>query len=242
MSSLEKNPSDFLTNLRNNCDEIISHYTIPGMSSAASAAIGATAAVGLISGGILGAFAGAVLGGVLLGNSQKGAKTASKKPLAPTPASCEPHPVTNETLGDSNESKVAITKGEMPEDLLKKIEEPEEQLDIYGDILHYCEIKNINEVDLYNKARVRKETFSKIRSMKTTGHRPSKTTIICLCLALNLDIYQTQALLNKAGYMLSNDIFTDKVISYCIEANYFNIYEIENVLYSKTHKPVLFKA
>ena len=77
--------------------------------------------------------------------------------------------------------------------------------------------------------------------MKTTGHRPGKSTIICLCLALNLNIKQTQALLNKAGYMLSNDIITDKIISYCIEANYFNIYEIENVLYEKMHKPVLFK-
>ena len=243
MSTLEKNPSDFLTNLRNNCDEIISHYTIPDMSSAASAAIGATAAVGLISGGILGAFAGAVLGGVLLGNSQKGAKTASKVPsITPTAASCKPHPISDETEGDTNKNEVAVTIGEMPKDLIEKIEEAEEHLDIYSDILFHCEKKNIDEVELYTKAFVSKTVFSKIRSMKTTGYKPSKSTIVCLCLALNLNILETQALLNKAGYILSNEIFTDKIISYCIEKSFFNIYEIESLLSEKVNRPVLFKA
>ena len=230
MSVLEKNPSDFITNLRNNCDEIISNYTIPSSCTSASTAIASTATVGAIGGGFLGALAGIALGGVLIGNHTKGVQTASSKP----------NKVSTDTL-ENNEESIDITKGKMPKDLLEKIEEAEEQLDIYSDILYYCEKKNIDEVALYNKARVRKETFSKIRSMKTTGHRPGKSTIICLCLALNLNIKQTQALLNKAGYMLSNDIITDKIISYCIEANYFNIYEIENVLYEKMHKPVLFK-
>ena len=78
--------------------------------------------------------------------------------------------------------------------------------------------------------------------MRVTGYRPSKSTIICLCLALNLNLKQTQELLNKAGYMLSNDIFIDKIVAYCIEANFFNIYEIESLLSEKMQRPVLFKA
>ena len=130
----------------------------------------------------------------------------------------------------------------MPVGLLKKINEKEENLDIYGDIVSYCIEKNIDEVTLYTKAFVSKAGFSKIRSMKTTGYRPSKSTIICLCLALNLNLKQTQELLNKAGYMLSNDIFIDKIVAYCIEANFFNIYDIESLLSEKMQRPVLFKA
>ena len=131
---------------------------------------------------------------------------------------------------------------QMPKELLQKIHQKEENLDIYKDIVSYCIEKNIDEVTLYTKAFVSKAGFSKIRSMKTTGYRPSKSTIICLCLALNLNLKQTQELLNKAGYMLSNDIFIDKIVAYCIEANFFNIYEIESLLSEKMQRPVLFKA
>ena len=203
MSTLEKNTSIFLINLRNNCDEIMSNYTIPFANNWLIISNYERIVTKSAShSGFWGAVAGAILGGVACSKS----------------------------------------KCDIPDDIIHAIEKPDVNLDIYNDILTYCYEKNIDEVELYTKAFVSKTVFSKIRSMKTTGYKPSKSTIVCLCLALNLNIHETQCLLSKAGYVLSNDIFTDKIISYCIEKSFFNIYEIESLLAEKMNRPVLFKA
>lgn len=91
----------------------------------------------------------------------------------------------------------------------------EKNPDIYGPILAYCNEKGIdNEADLYNKAMVTRSVFSKIRTMASTGYRPSKATILKLCIALNLSQTETLAMLKIIGYTLSNEIRADKVISY----------------------------
>ena len=59
----------------------------------------------------------------------------------------------------------------------------------------------------------RKTVFSKIRSMKDTGYNPSKSTILCLCLALELNNKETEEMLNIAGYSLSVVIIADKIVS-----------------------------
>ena len=233
MSNSEKNSSDFFLYLSNNCDEIISNYTIPDSISK----VVKTAVVGTAIGGLFGGIVGGILGGVL----SAGANTDSIPNHVPHKSSPE-----SLTIPTKNSDSVVIyktrTTGKMPDKLLYIMDEPEEQLDIYSDILSYCNQNNIDEVDLYNKAFVSKTVFSKIRSMKATGYKPSKSTIICLCLALNLNLRETQALLNKAGYMLSNDIFVDKVVSYCIESSFYDLYKIETLLSERMHKPVLFKA
>ena len=221
MSITATNNAAFFLDLRNNCDELISNYTIPFHCSEAKS-ISQKPTVSHIGRGICETAIGGVLGGLTLGTSH--IPTKSTDSIAQT----------NKSLSHNN--------SQMPVGLLKKINEKEENLDIYGDIVSYCIEKNIDEVTLYTKAFVSKAGFSKIRSMKTTGYRPSKSTIICLCLALNLNLKQTQELLNKAGYMLSNDIFIDKIVAYCIEANFFNIYDIKSLLSEKMQRPVLFKA
>ena len=216
MSITATNNAAFFLDLRNNCDELISNYTIPFHCSEAKS-ISQKPTVSHIGRGICETAIGGVLG-----------------ELTHIPTQTDSISQTNKSLSHNN--------SQMPVGLLKKINEKEENLDIYGDIVSYCIEKNIDEVTLYTKAFVSKAGFSKIRSMRVTGYRPSKSTIICLCLALNLNLKQTQELLNKAGYMLSNDIFIDKIVAYCIEANFFNIYEIESLLSEKMQRPVLFKA
>ena len=103
--------------------------------------------------------------------------------------------------------------------------------DLYPSIIKYCEEKDIAENELYKKAHV---SFSKIRSMKDTGYKPSKSTILCLCLALELNASESDAMLNIAGYSLSNDIIADKIVSYCISRQYYDVYDIENLILEKT--------
>ena len=106
--------------------------------------------------------------------------------------------------------------------------------DLYPSIIKYCEEKDIAENELYKKAHVSKTVFSKIRSMKDTGYKPSKSTILCLCLALELNASESDAMLNIAGYSLSNDIIADKIVSYCISRQYYDVYDIENLILEKT--------
>ena len=216
MSITATNNAAFFLDLRNNCDELISNYTIPFHCSEAKS-ISQKPTVSHIGRGIWGTAIDEVL------------------------AELNHIPTQTDSISQTNKS-LSHNNSQMPVGLLNKINEKEENLDIYGDIVSYCIEKNIDEVTLYTKAFVSKAGFSKIRSMRVTGYRPSKSTIICLCLALNLNLKQTQELLNKAGYMLSNDIFIDKIVAYCIEANFFNIYEIESLLSEKMQRPVLFKA
>ena len=106
--------------------------------------------------------------------------------------------------------------------------------DLYPYIIKYCEEKDITENELYKKAHVSKTVFSKIRSMKDTGYKPSKSTILCLCLALELNNKETEEMLNIAGYSLSGDIIADKIVSYCISRQYYDVYDIENLILEKT--------
>jgi len=100
--------------------------------------------------------------------------------------------------------------------------------DLYPSIIKYCEEKDISENE------VSKTVFSKIRSMKDTGYKPSKSTILCLCLALELNASETDAMLNITGYSLSDDIIADKIVSYCISKQYYDVYDIENLILEKT--------
>lgn len=106
--------------------------------------------------------------------------------------------------------------------------------DLYPSIIKYCQQKDIAENELYKKAHVSKTVFSKIRSMKDTGYKPGKSTILCLCLALELNSSETEAMLNIAGYSLSNAIIADKIVSYCISKRYYDVYDIENLILEKT--------
>lgn len=102
--------------------------------------------------------------------------------------------------------------------------------DIYGDICNYCDSKNIDEASLYTKALVSKSTFSKIRSMKRTGYKPDKSTIIRLALVLKLTLPETQVMLNKLGYVLSDSLVIDKVVAWCIEHNCYDFNKMDDIL------------
>ena len=102
--------------------------------------------------------------------------------------------------------------------------------DIYEEICKYCDSKNIDETSLYTKALVSKSTFSKIRSMKRSGYKPDKSTIIRLALVLHLTLTETQAMLNKLGYVLSDALVIDKVVAWCIEHNCYDFDKMDDIL------------
>ena len=82
---------------------------------------------------------------------------------------------------------------------------------------------------VYKKAHVSKQHFSKIKN--NPHYKPTKETAIAFALALELDVAQTNDLIGRAGYTLSNSSKFDLIIRYFIEQKKYNIVEINTVLY-----------
>ena len=87
--------------------------------------------------------------------------------------------------------------------------------------------KFLDEVEVYKRGGLTKQTFSKIRS--NADYHPDKDTAIRLCIGLKLNLDETLDLLSKAGYTLSNSIERDLVIKYFIENKEYDIYTMDNV-------------
>lgn len=113
-------------------------------------------------------------------------------------------------------------------------QEKDERGYFYKKIMEYCKKKNIEEVDMYKKARLNRSIFSKIRSMGRTGYLPSKSTVVCICLTLELSLQESIELLGIVGYSLSDKMIIDKIVGWCIKNNQFDIFKINNLIYDKT--------
>ena len=75
--------------------------------------------------------------------------------------------------------------------------------------------------EVYKRAEVSKQLFSKILSNK--DYRPTKDTAVQLAIGLQLDVAQTQKLLEKAGYTLTRSSKADLVVQYYIERKIYSI-------------------
>lgn len=82
---------------------------------------------------------------------------------------------------------------------------------------------------IYKKANLSKQHFSKIRS--NPGYKPTKPTALALAIALELDLEATRDLIGRAGFALTNSSKFDLIIRYFIEQGNYNILEINMALY-----------
>ena len=81
--------------------------------------------------------------------------------------------------------------------------------------------RGLTNPDVYKRAEVSKQLFSKIISNK--DYQPTKNTVLQLAIGLQLDVPQTRALLRRAGYALTRSSKTDLVVQYYIERQIYNV-------------------
>jgi hypothetical protein len=130
----------------------------------------------------------------------------------------------------SKRGKREVTLKDLAEDLSGYID-IEKNRNTFSTLLDkYREEKDIDPIELYEKACIDRRLYSKI--MGERHYRPSKNTAISLGLALHLTTEEMDKLLKAAGFILSKSSITDLTVMYCLESRIYSISDINALLIS----------
>ncbi len=95
-------------------------------------------------------------------------------------------------------------------------------------LFNYIDNKGLKDSDVYNKVKIDRRLFSKIRN---DNYHPGKDTIIKLAIALNLNIEELEELLSSASYSLPKNNERDLIIRFSFINKIYNIDTINDFLY-----------
>lgn len=129
----------------------------------------------------------------------------------------------NETSKDTITKKKEVFKN----NLENKLENKKESFSEY--LLKLIDDKGKTDVEVYKKANIDRRLFSKIRTEK--NYSPKKSTVLSLAIGLELSLEETEELLKRAGYSLSENCNFDIIVAFFIENKIYDIFKIDETLF-----------
>ena len=101
-------------------------------------------------------------------------------------------------------------------------------------LIRMIDEKGLLDPEVYKKANIDRKHFNHIKNDKY--YKPRKETAVALAIGMCLNIKDTNTLLERAGFVLSNSSKFDLIIKYCIENKIYNIYQINEILFEEDQK------
>ena len=101
-------------------------------------------------------------------------------------------------------------------------------------LIRMIDEKGLLDPDVYKKANIDRKHFNHIKNTKE--YRPRKETVVALAIGMKLDLKETNILLERAGFVLSRSSKFDLIIRYCIEHGIYDIYQINEILFTEDQK------
>ena len=96
-------------------------------------------------------------------------------------------------------------------------------------LLSLIDQKDYQDAEVYHRANLDRRHFAKIRS--NPAYAPKKNTVLALCIALRLDLQESEDLLRRAGYAFSPCSHADLIVRYFIEHGRYDIFDINEALF-----------
>lgn len=96
------------------------------------------------------------------------------------------------------------------------------------------------DAEVYKDAGISRSVFSNLR--KDPNYQPSRETALCLTIALRMTLPESERLMEKAGFALSDDRRFDQIIRFCIGHEIYDLMDINYLLYENGEQTILLKG
>ena len=101
-------------------------------------------------------------------------------------------------------------------------------------LIRMIDERHMTDPEVYKKANINRKHFNHIINDK--HYRPKKETAVALAIGMNLNLADTNTLLERAGFVLSRSYTFDLIIRYCIEHEIYNIFKVNELLFEFDQK------
>lgn len=94
-------------------------------------------------------------------------------------------------------------------------------------LLRMIDERGLTDAEVYHRANMSRQHFAKLRA----GGKPSKRTVLALCVALGLDVPNSELLLRRAGFALNPSDKGDIIVEYFLERGGATVTDVNLALY-----------